>query len=190
MLDFDFGVDGFSEFSDLRQRARTADDLVGAAAGLMALCSLVIFVLLVIWMWRVAKNAELLGRTNPRFGPGWTIGGWFIPLANLVIPVLVMQDLWRGSNPAVVRDDPGWRRAAGSALVGWWWATYLLASARFGGGQDADTIDDLETVRAFDVVAAIGMVAAIAAAILLIGVVRRITRRQETMSTESWVRPA
>ena len=30
-------------------------------------------------------NAELLGRTNPRFGPGWTIGGWFIPVANMVL---------------------------------------------------------------------------------------------------------
>lgn len=181
ILDFDFGGGGFQEALDLQRRSDDADDFVTAAALIMIVCSLAVFVLLLVWMWRVAKNAELAGRARPRFAPGWTIGGWFIPLANLVIPVLVMQDLWRGSDPSVARGDPDWRRAAGSGLVGWWWATHLVAAIRFGGGGEADSRSELERLRGFDAAASVGMLVAIAAAILLILVVRRITRRQESL---------
>jgi hypothetical protein len=190
ILDFDFRDSGFGELVDLQQRADDADNFVGIAVLLMVVCSIAIFVLLVIWMWRVAKNAELAGRVRPRLGPGWTIGGWFIPLANLVIPVLVMQDLWRGSNPEVARGDADWRRSAGSAVVGWWWAAHIVAMLRFGGGGEAESRNELETLRTTDALAAGGSLAAIAAAVLLIVVVRRITRRQETLFAGAPLTPA
>ena len=174
---------GFSGYYDLVQRGQDADDLVSVASGLGALCSLVILVLLIIWMWRVAKNALDAGRTNPRFAPGWTIGGWFIPVANLVIPGLILQDLWRGSDPSIERGDPMWRlRATGSALVGWWWAMWVLGvftTVRIiGDGNDRDYF---ERLRLWDSVSAGGQLVRIAAAILLMLVVRRITRRQEAL---------
>ena len=104
ILDFDFGR-SFSAIVDLQNRADDADSYVSAAVIMLLVCSVAIFVLLLVWMWRVAKNAELTGRTHPRFGAGWTIGGWFIPFASLVIPVLVMQDLWRASDPAPKAPD-------------------------------------------------------------------------------------
>ncbi len=180
-------AEGFADLLRLRDRANDADDFAGGAALVMALLSLTIFVLLVIWLWRVAKNAEQLGRTGPRFGPGWTIGGWFIPIANLVIPVLVVQDLWRGSDPATPRGDPLWRRASGSTLVGFWWAFHVLALMRFAAGDEADTRVELEDLRTNDTIAAIGMVLAVVAAILLIQVVRRLAQRQETLAGEAGV---
>jgi hypothetical protein len=181
ILDFDVGRADLADVLDLQQRSDDADSLVGAASLLMLGCSLAILVLLVVWMWRVAKNAEASGRERPRFAAGWTIGGWFVPFANLVIPVLVMQDLWRASDATVPLGDPEWRRARGSALVGWWWAAHLLALLRFGGGGDVESRDDLEALRTMDGLAAFGMVAAIAAAILLVSVVRRLSRRQEVL---------
>ena len=65
----------FGDLIDAQGRADDADAFVGIVVLLMILVSLTIFVLLIIWMWRVAKNAEVLGRRQPRFGPGWTIGG-------------------------------------------------------------------------------------------------------------------
>lgn len=190
ILDFDIGRGGFTELFDLQQRADDADTFVALALVLSGLCTLTLAVLLIVWMWRVARNAELSGRVQPRFGAGWTIGGWCIPLANLVIPVLVMQDLWRASNPTVPRGDPTWRRSPGSALVGWWWAALLLASMRFGGGGDAESRAELEQLRTWDSVAAVGSVAAIAAAVLLALVVRTVTRRQESLLAGVPVTPA
>jgi hypothetical protein len=182
ILDFDFSDGGFSRILDLQQRSDDADTYASVARIGILVCSLAIFVLLIVWMWRVAKNAELSGRDHPRFSPGWTIGGWFIPFANLVIPVLVMQDLWRASDPTVVRGDRDWRRGAkGSALVGVWWAAHLVAALRFATGSGSDSRSDLEGLRRADHLAAFGSVAAIAAAVLLIFVVRGVTRRQEAL---------
>jgi len=182
LLDFRGGL---GAYYDLVQRGEDADDLVSVASGLGTVCSLTILVLLIIWMWRVAKNALDAGRRDPRFAPGWTIGGWFIPLANLVIPGLILQDLWRGSDPSIERGDPMWRlRAKGSALVGWWWATWVLslvATVRITG--DGDDRDYFERLRVWDSLSAGGQLVRIAAAILLLLVVRRITRRQEALFT-------
>ena len=181
ILAFDFSNGGFGRVLDLQQRSDDADTYAGVARIGMLVCSLAIIVLLIIWMWRVAKNAELSGRDHPRFSPGWTIGGWFIPFANLVIPLLVMQDLWRASDPTVPRGDRDWRRAKGSALVGVWWAAHVVAALRFATGSDSRSRSDLEHLRRADHLAAFGSLAAIAAAVLLIFVVRGITRRQEAL---------
>ena len=42
-----------------------------------------------------------------RWTPGWAIGGWFIPLANFVIPFLVVLETWRRSDPDVRRRREG-----------------------------------------------------------------------------------
>jgi Domain of unknown function (DUF4328) len=168
---------------DAGDRADNADNLVGAAVGILALVSLAILVLIIIWMWRAAKNNEALGRLQPRLGPGWSIGGWFIPLANLVIPVLILQDLWRGADPAIARGDPGWRTARGSGLVGWYWAAFVLSLLRGGFvGRDSAHVNvasEMRGLRDHDVVAAIGMIFTIAAAVLAVMVIRRLSERQE-----------
>jgi hypothetical protein len=176
-------LDGKVGIIDAADRADNADNLVGAAVGILALVSLAIFVLLIIWLWRAAKNNEALGRLQPRLGPGWAIGGWFIPFANLIIPVLILQDLWRGSNPAIARGDPGWRTSKGSGLVGWYWAAYVLSWLRLGFvGRDSAHVNvasQMRGLRDHDSVAAAGMIFTIAAAVLAVLVIRRLSERQE-----------
>ncbi|ATE51970.1 DUF4328 domain-containing protein [Actinosynnema pretiosum] len=72
--------------------------------------------LLPAWCYR----ARLATHDAPhRFGPGLAAGGWFIPVANLVIPVRVVLDLVRA------RD----RSTAWTAVVLTWWGGRLLALA-------------------------------------------------------------
>jgi Domain of unknown function (DUF4328) len=148
---------------------------------LSGLVGLAIFVLLIIWLYRAAKNNEALGRQNPRLGPGWAIGGWFIPVANFVIPFIVLDDVWRGSDPSVARDDPGWRRSSTlSAIWAWlvtaviWYIPTLIASST--GDVRAD---EPEKVRRDDILRIIGAIAGIAAAVFAILVARRVAARQE-----------
>ncbi len=175
LIDGNFGA-------DIVKRANDADDLVGAAVLITGLLSLAILVLIIIWTYRAMKNNEALGRQGARFTPGWGIAGWLIPLVNLVIPVLIFQDLWRGSDPNVPRGDPGWRSAGGSGLVGFWWAANIIGHARFGGGggnANLNDEDELKNLRTSDTIGAVGSVVAILAAILAIQVLRKITERQE-----------
>ncbi len=159
-------------------RADDADAFVGASAIFLGLVSLAIFVLIIIWTFRAMKNNEYLGRDNARFTSGWGIAGWLIPFANLVIPVLIFQDLWRGSDASVPRGDPGWRQAKGSALVGWWWATFLISRFSLPIGQEAETRDEIRDLRTSDQAAIATLVVSFAAAILLMRVLREIATRQ------------
>jgi hypothetical protein len=119
------------QFVNILQRAEDTDDYVSAASSLFVLAQFVIAVLFIVWMFRAAKNHEALGRSNTRFGPGWAIGGWFVPVANLVLPVLIVQDLWRGGDASRPRDDAAWRNVRGSWLVGCWWAAWVASLLRF-----------------------------------------------------------
>lgn len=87
---------------------------VGAAAGLLTL----------VWWhrsYRAIVAAEAQGR---RWSPGWAIGGWFIPVANLVIVKSVLDEIDRVSG-AVVAGEPSWRSHPRLAITGWWWALWV-----------------------------------------------------------------
>jgi hypothetical protein len=50
-----------------------------------------IAVIFIVWQYRHAKNAKMLGQTSG-LGPRWAIGGWFIPLVNFALPAVQMLD--------------------------------------------------------------------------------------------------
>jgi hypothetical protein len=173
-------------FGNIIQRAEDADDFVSGASSIFVITQIAIVVLFIIWMFRAAKNNEALGRTGARFGPGWSIGSWFIPFANLVIPVLIMQDVWRGSNVGGRRGELNWRATSGSALVAWWWVAWLASLVRFtysgSGLHDSGSLDDIETSNT---IALVGVVFLAIAAVLAILVVRAVSRRQlETLRAQ------
>jgi hypothetical protein len=147
-------------------------------AGLVGIAT---FVLLIIWLYRAAKNNEALGRHNPRLGPGWAIGGWFIPIAWWVIPFIVLDDVWRGSDPSIPRGDPSWRRSKTFPAI-WAWAvtaailTIPNAIASSGGDVRAD---EPEKVRRDDILRIIAAAGGIIAAVLAIVVIRKVAARQE-----------
>jgi hypothetical protein len=163
------------------QHVHDADHLVGVAMAIMLLLALVILVLIIIWTFRAAKNNEALGRLSPRLKPGWAIAGWLIPLANAVIPVLMLQDLWRGSDPSTARQNPNWRANEGSKLVGWFWVALLVSRVQYLGRSTAHLGNNAELrgLRTHDEVAIFAMVVTIVAAVLAIQVLRTIARRQE-----------
>lgn len=167
-------LDGnFENAFDINQRIDDANGLIGAAVGLYVLLTLAIAVLVIIWTHRAMKNAAALGRPA-RFTPGWAIAGWLIPLVNLVIPWLIMLDLWRGSRPPSEKQ--------GSGLVIGWWITYILSGARFGTfGGDANLNNPQETkdIKTSDTVAAAGMALAVVSAFFAIQVLRKISAGQD-----------
>jgi hypothetical protein len=168
---------GFDSRADL-DRLFELDDRVQTLNDVFLALMIITAIAFINWMWRAAKNNQALGRPNPRLGPGWAIGGWLIPLANFVIPVLVLQDIWRGSNASIPRGDMRWKIADRSALVGWWWAALLFGRVLIaaGGGQLEEGGDNIR--RGIDT-QIVGNVCSLAAVVLAILLVRRITERQE-----------
>jgi len=160
-------------------RARDADAFVLVVNVVLGLVVLSIVPWFIVWCFRVAKNQEVLGRAPERLGAGWAVGGWFIPFANFVIPVLVIQDVWRGSSASIARGDPRWRIADRSWLVGWWWGLFVVAMLASQGSPADQRSFDVEAARGANLVAVLAMVCAATSAVLAILVMHRLAARQE-----------
>lgn len=99
-----------------------------------------VFVLL--WIHRAAFNVRQLGATDLKFTPGWAVGWYFIPIANLWQPYRAMQEIWRASV-----DPHDWPHVPSSSLLVWWWGLWLtetvLGNLAFRLSMTAAQIDEL-----------------------------------------------
>ena len=149
-------------------------------SGFVGLVILVLFlvsgILWLVWQHRGHANLHAAGVDGLRFTPGWAVGWWFVPFANLVKPFQTVRELWKASD-----GSPRWRETKTWPVIGWWWSGYLLfnvldgvASAYFA--DQAVTVDSLITGDKFSIA---GDVGSIATAVLAIWIVRSVARRQE-----------
>ena len=99
-----------------------------AAAALLAIVELVLFVgcavVFLVWLYRASDNARALGARDMMVSPGWAVGWYFVPLANLGMPYVTMRDLWKAS--ARPRD---WQVENAPVTIALWWACWIVANA-------------------------------------------------------------
>jgi hypothetical protein len=108
--------DALAETQDLRQRVVAGIELgIGLAA----------FVLLLIWLHRVSRNTWRLRPKGLRYTPGWSVGWFFVPIANLVVPYNVLCELWKANGPS---DMGEWRKTARSPILVVWWVTEIACA--------------------------------------------------------------
>jgi hypothetical protein len=98
-------------------------DNASAAEAVNILWAVVIGIVWIIWQYRARSNLLPLGAKKTRLGPGWTIAGWLIPVANLVMPCLTMHDTARGSTEVAQKAAGPARRLGG--LVAIWWSAWI-----------------------------------------------------------------
>ena len=170
------------------QELLDADDLVATASGFHFLTVLALAVVFIIWQWRHAKNAETLG-VRGGLGPGWAIGGWFIPLANFVLPGVQMFQSSKGSDVQARRTG---RKAKGAGIIIAWAIVFgfgalgLSAGSDFGSTDESGFIDDadLTELESDDNNSAVGFGFMVVAAVLGIALVRTLTGRQTAAYTQ------
>ena len=125
-----------------------------------------------MFLFRASKNTALWQRERPRWTSGWAIGGWFIPCANLVIPFLVVRDIWRRT-PDSVHGAVG---SPGMGLLWGWWITwaigYLVSAVARQGTEDLDSMIQSDAPRAWASLVLAG------SSVFLIFVVRALDQRQ------------
>jgi len=131
------------------------------------------YVVTCLWLYKVRTNYEIFfpGAHLAR-SKGWVWGSWVCPVVNLWFPLQIVRDMSR---------DP--RELRGSAVLGWWWALWLITRVtdQIGpalvGGTEIDT----------GAVSALGIMETIDASILLgafalwLAAVRRIGRLQDQL---------
>jgi len=152
---------------------------------LIALLQIPIFIATVVfflmWLYRAHSNLEHLRPVNLQFTPGWAVGWWFIPFANLVKPFQVVREVWWESDPKV-DDGPTFLSASlhsAPTFMGVWWAFWIVSNVLSNiSGRMFDPNDISTVVLSGYVFVATGIASAIAAG-LAIYVVKDTTARQE-----------
>ena len=104
-----------------------SDDRVAATGLLQTACYVLCVVAFLTWYGRAYRNLSRLGAGGLRWGNGWAIAYWFIPIANLFRPKQVVNDIWRASDPDGA-PGAGWADGRVPAVIHWWWALWLISS--------------------------------------------------------------
>lgn len=135
-----------------------------------------------LWQHRAHSNLRALGIGGLRFTPGWAIGWWFVPLANLVRPAQVMSELVRASETPDESVGPVAR--ATPRIVWIWWVIWVIGGL-MTYGIILRSAEDLASLLTRDrlVIASEGLHAI--AAILAIAIVRRVQRSQSKRAVRS-----
>ncbi len=99
--------------------------------GYLFLLTLITLVLLVTWSNLATKASSALSPGKRRWSSGWAVGSWFIPLASLLLPKLVLDETEKIAT-AARKDgfvDQNWRKNGKLSANGWlWWTTRVAAS--------------------------------------------------------------
>ena len=153
--------------------------LIGLATILEILMRVLVIAFFLIWEYRSFNNLSALKARNLEFSPGWAVGWWFIPFANLVKPFQAVRELWNESDPDFDEETGFLHISPGTPeIIGFWWAAFLISGFV---GRIADKMVDVngEPSQYFPVVLIVGSIFQLAASILIILIVKGITNRQE-----------
>ena len=102
------------------------------------------------WIYRASVNAHAI-TDEMTISPGWAVGWYFIPFANLFKPFQAMREIWHASH-----ETFGGYEERTPQILGWWWGLWLVngvignISARlsWSGVAPASTVDALNMASA------------------------------------------
>ncbi len=84
-------------------------------------------VLSLVWIHRVALNAQRLARYSLPISSGWAVGWYFIPVGALWKPFEAIEQTWKAS-----LSPQAWRSVPTPSLLRWWWGFWLAGGAAGG----------------------------------------------------------
>lgn len=96
----------------------------------MSIGSLVSAILLIVWLFKTSNAMDSRGPIGRSWSSGWAVGGWFLPLASLIIPKLVFSEMERiaqvpyGGVPIGER----WKPYPRSRISDLWWLMWVSSS--------------------------------------------------------------
>jgi hypothetical protein len=180
-------------FSVSQAQGDAADSWVRASVGLLSVAFIATVVTWCIWQHGAQRAAGSLSSEPLKFTPGWAVGWWFIPFANLVQPFRTVNELWKASHGGV------WRNLSTWFVIPLWWAFWIAsfvhvwsgdgsASVGFGlgtFGQVPTTAAQLASRDSWEIVSVLFR---IFAGVLAILIVRAVVVLQQS-ATQAWTPP-
>lgn len=180
------------EFNDAylsSQLLSTLGAVVGLAAGVFT----------ILWMYRLASNLRVYSRRTT-FSPVFAIVGWLLPPFLFVLPLLVLRELWKASDPTTPAGNEGWRTRSVDPLLYIWFLLYgivggviqsivavsTVSSLLDGGVSTTDsTRITAESLDSGGVLTIMSAGVTLIAAVVWILFVRRLTARHVELTGET-----
>jgi hypothetical protein len=160
-------------------------------SGLRTTGSLAVVILWLVWQHRVHARLRALTGAGLRFTPGWAVGWWFVPGANVYKPFQVMREASEAGpeEPAVSRG-----------MLGAWWlllvvpllitiAIFAPQSVRELSSSFTDEGNLLTVARLSRLSSAINEIPFFVGGVLAIMIVGRVARRIDGMAATIPPRP-
>lgn len=120
------------------------DDRQAFVGGLYFLIFLITSIIFLRWKYISNKNARSMGIVDMEFTPGWSVGWYFIPIANLWKPYHALKEIFKASNPEYTDN---WKLAEYPSILPLWWILWLLTS--FIGNIVLNMMFRTETIEQF-----------------------------------------
>jgi hypothetical protein len=137
-----------------------------------------------IWLHRAYRNVTTLGAEGLESTPGWAVGVWFIPFANLIYPFKVLREVYKASFTASgPHDKTSWRSVQTPAVIPLWWGSFIISNFLdkvVSGIMSA--AQDIESWIIGSYLIILTEILYISAAALLITITRRISKTQDSIS--------
>ena len=129
-------------------------------------------ILVAMWLYRAHASLREMG-FETEVSPGWAVGWYFIPLANLVMPYKSMKDLWNTS-----LSDTGDFSSTAPTAINVWWGCWIVSNMVNWQSTRLSLSESAAEYELSLILGAIGSAISIGAAYFLMGLIRDITRAQ------------
>jgi len=185
--DFLAGTISADDFNDTYQPVQliqTLQSVIGIAAGVVT----------IIWMFKIANNLRAFSRRTT-WHPLFSIFGWLLPPFLFLIPLLILREMWKASDPASPAGTDSWRSSSDNPLLYVWFVTYgvipfaitaltigaVIDAALNASGDERVAAEAVDAASTYSLIS--GVVVLVAAAIWII-FVKQLTQRHTTLTGE------
>lgn len=135
--------------------------------------------------YRLMRNLHQIQSNYVTTSPGWAVGWYFIPFANLVMPVQAVTQIWRGTFAATEGEPPPDPNGAIAA----WWGCWLIGNISDSVGErliGAGLLQEPTTPSTEMLYAALGLfgfgaLMSVLACIFMLRLFGKLTRAQSQM---------
>jgi len=88
-----------------------------------------------MFTYRAMKNLHIWNNRYAEMSPGWTVGWYFIPFANLWKPYQAMEQIWTGTHHEMTGNYDA------NSKIGVWWGCWVLFNLTSGIGNALSGMD-------------------------------------------------
>ena len=156
--------------------------IIGAATALFLVSILGVMICSLLWIHRAHSNLREQN-IDISYSPGWAVGSYFVPFANLLVPFRAMRELYNRSHGEI----PEHAHSTVEDVTAWWMSYIIGLSITTGLALKTAIVDLTNIVFLTPVwmeftINAFGSITLVAAVFALIKLVTAITDAQSSMS--------